>query len=139
MIKLRRILEDCQTIAVLGASAKPHRAGHYVGAYLADHGYAVLPVNPALQGQQLFGQPVVATLAELDQPVDMVDVFRRSEFLADHLPEILGMEPLPRVVWFQLGVHDEQVARTLEQAGITVVRNRCTMADHAALGIGRGS
>lgn len=133
---LARALREARTIAVLGASDRPERAGCYVGAYLRRVGYVVLPVNPALEGQELFGRRVVATLAELEEPVDLVDVFRRSSAVAGHVDDILSMQPLPAVVWLQLGVRDEASAQRLVEAGIDVVQDRCTLAEHRALGIG---
>ena len=87
---IRRILETSRVIAVLGASDKPARAGHYVPAYLLRHGYRVLPVNPVLAGQSLFGVDVVARLDGLSEPVDLVDVFRHPAHLPGHLDEILA-------------------------------------------------
>jgi uncharacterized protein len=136
---LRRILEETRTIAVLGAHWEPARPACYVPVYLDEVGYRVLPVNPAGIGRTLFDgarrRPFVAALADLEGPVDMVDVFRRAELLPQHVDEILGMPHRPKVVWFQLGIRNDAVAATLEAAGITVVQDRCTLADHRRLGI----
>ncbi|MFT7521741.1 MAG: putative CoA-binding protein, partial [Kiritimatiellia bacterium] len=86
-------LQQAHTIAVLGASSKPHRAGFYVGEYLFQQGYRVIPVNPKLVGTQMWGEIVRGSLNELDEPIDMVDAFRRSVLLADHLPELLALKP----------------------------------------------
>lgn len=133
---LRTILEQSRTIAVLGAHPEPARAAYYVPAYLEQQGYRILPVNPHYLDQRLFGQPVRATLAELSEPIDMVDVFRRSQALPEHVDDILRMNPRPKVVWFQLGIVNDVVARRLESEGIVVVQNRCTLAEHRRLGIG---
>ncbi len=133
---IRRILETSRVIAVLGASDKPARAGHYVPAYLLRHGYRVLPVNPVLAGQSLFGVDVVERLDGLSEPVDLVDVFRHPAHLPGHLDEILAMNPLPCVVWLQQGIRHEPFAAALRDRGIEVVQDRCTLADHRALGIG---
>lgn len=133
---LARALRRARTVAILGASVQPDRAGFYVGEYLRHVGYVVLPVSPMYAGQELFGRRVVATLAELDEPVDLVDVFRRSSAVGAHVDEILAMRPLPSVVWLQLGVRDDAAARRLVEAGIDVVQDRCTLAEHRALGIG---
>jgi hypothetical protein len=134
---LARILRDARTIAVLGAHHEASRPAFYVPEYLAAQGYRVLPVNPALVGRELFGEPVRATLAELAGPVDLVDVFRRGDLVEGHVDDVLAMRPLPRVVWLQLGVRNDAAARRLEAAGIEVVQDRCTLADHRRLGVGR--
>ncbi len=132
-----RILTDSRTIAVLGAHDDPLRPACYVPDYLYLQGYRVLPVNPLLVGKSLWGQPVCATLAELREPVDIVDVFRRPEYLPDHLADILAMQPRPAVVWLQLGIRHDAFALRLQAAGITVVQDRCTLADHRRFGLGR--
>jgi predicted CoA-binding protein len=133
----RQILERCRTIAILGARDRPHQAGFYVPQYLFEQGYTVLPVNPGRVGQVLWGQPVVARLTDLEMPVDMVDVFRRSETLPGHLEEFLAMSPRPRVVWFQQGIRHDGVAAALAREGVEVVQDRCTLADHRQLGMSR--
>jgi len=132
---LRRIFESTRVIAVLGAHDDPSKAACYVPQYLHRVGYRVLGVNPKLAGQRLHGAPVVATLDELGEAVDMVDVFRRPELLPAHLPEILAMQPRPAVVWFQLGIRNDAVAERLRAEGIEVVQDRCTLADHRRLGL----
>jgi predicted CoA-binding protein len=134
--ELRTILATCPTIAVLGIHTATEKPAFYVPDYLHDQGYRILGVNPGLAGQVLFGEPVHATLAELTEPVDLVDVFRRPEAIAAHLPDLLALSPRPRVVWFQLGIRNDAAARTLEAAGITVVQDRCTLADHRRLRVG---
>jgi predicted CoA-binding protein len=133
---VRRVLEDARTIAVLGAHVDPDKPAHYVPDYLAEQGYRIFPVNPAFAGQELWGRPVVATLAELDTPIDLVDVFRRPDVIPGHLDDILAMQPLPKLVWFQLGIRNDQVARQLVAAGIEVVQDRCTLADHRVFRLG---
>ena len=134
---LTRILRAARTIAVLGAHHEPSRPAFYVPEYLHAQGCRVLPVNPALVGRTLFGEPVRATLAELEVPVDLVDVFRRGDLVAGHLDDLFGMSPLPRVVWLQLGVRSDEAAAALEARGVEVVQDRCTLADHRRLGVGR--
>ncbi len=133
---LRRLLREVRRVAVLGASDQPERAGCYVATYLRDQGYEVVGVSPKLAGQPFCGRPAVARLGQVSAPIDLVDVFRRSEELALHLPELLALQPPPRAVWFQLGVRDDAVAAALEAAGIDVVRDRCTLAEHRRLGVG---
>ena len=134
--QLREILSRSPTIAVLGAHREPEKAAFYVPDYLHDEGYRIIGVNPTLVGQQLFGEAVRGTLAEIAEPIDLVDVFRRSDRIPEHVEDILAMRPRPNVVWLQLGIRHEDAARTLEAAGITVVQNRCTLADHQRLGLG---
>jgi predicted CoA-binding protein len=137
MTEVETILRNSQTIAVLGAHNDPSKPAHYVPEYLQDQGYTIFPVNNSKTGEKILGSNVLGTLAEIDTPIDIVDVFRRSEALPSHVDDILAMNPLPKVVWFQLGIINNEVAKTLSEAGITVVQNRCTLADHKRFGIGR--
>ena len=134
--RLREILTSSPTIAVLGIHKEPEKAAFYVPEYLRDEGYRIVGVNPVFQGQDLLGAPVRATLAEISEPVDLVDVFRRGEQIPAHIEDILAMKPRPKVVWFQLGIRNDEAANILEAAGITVIQNRCTLADHQRLGLG---
>lgn len=131
MENLRSFLHQTRTIAVLGAHPNPAKAAFYVPEYLARKGYTVLPVNPAYAGQVLWGQPVVSKLTDLAVPLDIVEVFRRSEALPDHLEEILAVRP--KLVWLQSGIANEAFAEALQQAGIQVVQNRCLMVVHRQL------
>lgn len=136
--EIRTILERARTIAVLGAHWESDRPACYVPEYLHEVGYRVLPVNPAGVGRTWLAPehvPFAARLTDLDESIDIVDVFRRAELLPAHEAEILGMSPLPKVVWFQLGVRNDAVAKRLRAAGITVVQDRCTLADHRRMGI----
>jgi predicted CoA-binding protein len=132
----RRALTEARTIAVLGASDKPGRAGFYVPEYLTLQGYRVLPINPRRVGETLWGQPVLGSLAAVEGPVDILNVFRAPEHLPGHVDEVLSMAPRPGVVWLQLGVLDETFQRAMAEAGVPVVADRCTMADHRAFGLG---
>lgn len=124
------LLAQARTIAVLGAHLDPARPARTVPAYLAAQGFTVLPVNPRYVGHSAFGQPFVGRLQDLDVQVDLVDVFRPPSALAGHLPDLLAMSPLPRVVWFQSGIRNDDVAAALEAHGITVVQDRCTLVEH---------
>ena len=135
--RLREILTGSPTVAVLGIHREPEKAAFYVPEYLHDEGYRVIGVNPEFTTETLFGEPVRATLREIKEPIDIVDVFRRPEAIPQHVDDILAMTPRPRVVWFQLGIKHEEAAKKLEEAGITVVQNRCTLADHQRLGLGK--
>ncbi len=133
--RIREILTTSPTIAVLGIHEEPEKAAFYVPEYLADEGYKIIGVNPTFAGREMFGTQVRSTLAEIGEPVDIVDVFRRPDAIPAHIDDILAMTPRPKVVWFQLGIKNEDAARVLEAAGITVVQNRCTLADHQRLGL----
>lgn len=128
---LRDLLAGARRIAVLGAHPDPAKPAHYVPDYLHDRGYQVLAANPGHVGRVLWDGPVRATLAEIGAPVDVVDVFRRSERLPAHLDDILAVRPA--LVWLQSGIRNDAVARTLEGAGIAVVQDRCLMVEHRRL------
>jgi hypothetical protein len=131
---LRAILAESSTVAVLGAKTGRSEPAHYVPAYLAQHGYRPLPVNPTLPpGTTILGVPVVATLADLPGPVDVVEIFRRPEYLPGHAEEILGLPWRPKAVWFQLGIRNDAAAQRLARAGIRVVQDRCMMPEHRRL------
>jgi predicted CoA-binding protein len=130
-----RILTENRVIAVVGFHRDPMKPAYYVPEYLHRQGYTVIPVNPALaaRGESFFGHRAVSTLAEIATPVDVVEVFRRSDKVHEHLADILRMSPPPRVVWMQLGIRDERTAQALTGRGIDVVQDRCMLADHRAL------
>ncbi|HXH82190.1 MAG TPA: CoA-binding protein [Candidatus Tectomicrobia bacterium] len=130
---LAALLRETRTIAVLGAKADPAAPAHYVPVYLAAQGYRIRPVNPTLAGRTILGEPVAATLADLDEPVDVVEVFRRSEHLPAHAGEIVRLAWRPRAVWFQLGIRNDAAAERLARAGIRVVQDRCMMPEHRRL------
>lgn len=130
---IKRILRQGNTIAVLGAHKIESKAAHYVPKYLAANGYDVYPVNPQFAGERLFAKEITKTLESLTTAIDIVNVFRRSEHLEAHLDDILAMRPLPKVVWFQLGIFNHEVARKLSEAGIDVIQDRCMLADHQYL------
>lgn len=132
----RRALSEARTIAVLGASDKSWRAGFYVPEYLALRGYRALPVNPRHVGETLWGEPVLGSLAEIDVPVDVLNVFRAPAHLPAHIDEVLAMAPRPGLVWLQLGVLHPEFQGAMAGAGIPVIADRCTMADHRAFGLG---
>ena len=130
---IKRILTESKTVAVLGAHTNESKAAYYVPRYLDANGYDVHPVNPVFARQTLFGRSVIGKLQALDTEIDVVDVFRRSEALDEHVEDILAMNPLPKVVWLQLGIKNDAVAKTLSDAGIDVIQDRCMLADHQYL------
>ncbi len=130
---VKRALETYRKVAVLGAHTTPSKAAYYVPKYLHDNGYKVYPVNPVFAGETLFGREVAPSLAALSEPAEVVDVFRRAEHLPEHLDDLMNMHPLPKLVWLQLGIRDDEVARALSDVGIDVVQDRCMLADHRRL------
>lgn len=127
------ILNAVKTVAIVGASANEVRPSFFVTKYLIDKGYTVFPVNPGQAGKEIAGRPVVARLADLSGPVDMVDIFRPSAAIPGVTDEILAMNPLPKVVWMQLTVRDDASAERLEEKGIQVVMDRCPKIEYARL------
>ncbi len=132
-------LRAARTIAVLGAHEQPSKPAFYVPDYLHGQGYRIVPVNPQLAGKVLWGETVRATLAEIGEAIDIVDVFRRPDALLAHLDDLRAMRPPPKLVWLQLGIRSEAFAKVVEEAGMDVVQDRCTLADHRRLRIGRAS
>jgi uncharacterized protein len=130
---IRGILREVKTIALVGASANGVRPSNLVMKYLMDKGYTVIPVNPGLAGQELFGQKVYASLAEIPVAFDMVDVFRNSEAAATVVDEALALAVLPKVVWMQLTVRNDAAAARAEAAGVKVVMNRCPKMEYGKL------
>lgn len=121
--KIVRVLRESKTIAVVGASPDPTRDSHEVMAFLRERGYRTIPVNPVCDETEILGERVVRSLAEIDEPVDLVDVFRRSEFAGEIVDEAVRIGA--RFVWLQLGVVDEDAAARAEAAGVPVVMDRC--------------
>jgi predicted CoA-binding protein len=132
---LREILDRCHTIAVVGIKDGANDDAFKVPHYMQQHGYRIVPVSPKLA--EVLGERAVASLAELREPVDLVDLFRAPQHLPAHVDEILAMQPLPFAVWFQLGIRHDEAAARLRAAGIRVVQDLCLMVEHARLE-GRG-
>jgi uncharacterized protein len=128
---LRAMLSAARRIAVLGAHPDPAKPAFYVPSYLHERGYHVLPANPVHVGRVLWNEAVRATLAEIGPPIDVVDVFRRSELLDGHVDDVLAVRP--RLVWLQSGIRNDAFARRLEAEGIAVVQDRCLMVEHRRL------
>ncbi len=133
---IKTILRDTKTIAVVGLSDKPERDSNEVFAYLLGKNYDCVGVNPVLAGRTIHGAPVFASLAAVDHPIDMVDVFRASEAVDGIVDEALALTPRPRVIWMQLGVVNEAAAAKAREAGLTVVMDRCPKIELARLASG---
>ena len=132
---IRQVLTSVSTIALVGASDDPYRPSYEVMHFLQKQGYRVIPVNPLLAGTTLLGEVVHASLAEIPDPVDMVDIFRRSEFAGAIADEAIAIGA--KVVWMQLDVIDEEAAARARAAGLTVIMDRCPKIDISRLGIHR--
>lgn len=128
--ELRTLLENTRTIAVLGIKADEREDAHRVPRYMQRAGFRIRPVSPKLR--EVLGERAVASVAELDGPVDMVNVFRAPANIPAHVDEILAMKHKPKSVWLQLGIAHPSTAR-LEAAGIAVVEDACLMVEHARL------
>ncbi len=130
---IRQILEDVKTIAVVGASSNEARPSFFVTKYLVDKGYKVFPLNPGMAGKEICGRRVYASLAEVPEPIDMVDIFRNSEVAASFVDQALTLEPIPKVIWMQLTVRHDEAAAKAEAAGVRVVMNRCPKIEYGKL------
>jgi len=130
---LRDILEGVRTIAVVGASPRRERPSHGVMAYLQRRGYRVIPVNPNAAGNRINGERCYAALAEVPEPIDMVDVFRRSEAAGDAVDQAIAVGA--KIVWMQLGVRDDAAAARAETQGLKVVMSRCPAIEIPRLGL----
>ncbi len=132
---LRDILATARTVAVVGLSPTATRPSHGVARYLRDAGYRIVPVNPG--HATVLGEKSYPTLtaAAADHAIDVVDVFRRSEFVGPIVDEAIGLRPRPRLIWLQMGVVDEAARARAQAVGIRCVMDRCLMVDHRALGV----
>jgi predicted CoA-binding protein len=124
---LRRLLSETKTIALVGASPKPNRASHGVMAYLQQSGYRVIPVNPVAAGTTILGETVYATLADIGEPIDMVDVFRRAEDTPPVAEEAVAIGA--KSLWLQLGISNDEAAAIATKGGLDVVMDRCTAVE----------
>jgi hypothetical protein len=130
---IRRVLEGARMIALVGASERPERDSHHVMQFLQRRGYRVIPVNPGHAGEEVLGQKVYAKLSDIPEPIDMVDIFRASPFVPAIVEEALTLKPLPRVIWMQLTVRNDEAAKRAEDAGLKVVMNRCPKIEYGRL------
>lgn len=131
--RLSKILLDTRVIAMVGASIRPDRPSFRVGTYMAAQGYRVIPVNPDYAGETLFGETVVASLDAIPDKVDMLNIFRRADQIAPVVRD--GLEALPglKYVWMQLGLSNAEGRKLAEDAGLSVVEDRCLLIEHQRL------
>lgn len=130
---LRNLLNDVKTVAVVGISSNPVRPSYFVARYLGLKGYRVIPINPGLAGQELFGEAVYPDLASVPDEVDMVDIFRRSEAVHPIVEESLERWPNLKAVWMQIGVENAEGRAMAEARGVQVVENRCPKIEYQRL------
>ena len=130
---IKALLEKARTIALVGASDRPDRPSYRVMATLQQHGYRVIPVNPQITGEHVHGEFIFRDLAQLGDPIDIVDVFRRSDAAGAVVDEAIAIGA--KAVWMQLGVIDEAAAARAEAAGLQVVMDRCPAIEISRLGV----
>src|SRR6187431_1063712 len=130
---IRGILNTVKTIAMVGASAKDNRPSYFAFKYLAERGYNMIPINPGLAGKELLGRKIYGRLSEVPESLDMVDIFRASNYALPIVQEALALTPKPRVIWMQLTVRNDEAAALAEANGLKVVMNRCPKIEYGRL------
>ncbi len=130
---IRGILNTVRTIAMVGASINEVRPSFFAFKYLLERGFHMIPVNPGHAGKELLGQRIYARLADIPEPIDMIDIFRPSDYALGIVQEALTLEPRPQVIWMQLGVRNDEAAALAEANGVKVVMNRCPKIEYGRL------
>jgi len=130
---IRGILNTVKTIAMVGASERENRPSYFAFKYLLERGYRMIPVNPGHASETMLGQKIYARLADIAEPVDMVDIFRGSQYAPAIVAEALALKPRPQVIWMQLGVRNDEAAALAEANGFKVVMNRCPKIEYGRL------
>jgi predicted CoA-binding protein len=130
---IRGILNTVKTIAVVGASEKENRPSYFAFKYLLERGYHMIPVNPGHAGETMLGQKIYARLADVPEPIDIVDIFRGSQYTPTIVQEALALKTRPQVIWMQLGVRNDEAAALAEANGLKVVMNRCPKIEYGRL------
>jgi predicted CoA-binding protein len=130
---IRSILKSTKTIALVGASANEVRPSYFVLKYLLGRGYRMFPVNPGIAGTEILGAKVYGSLAEIPEPLDMVEIFRNSEAADGIVDEALALDPLPKVIWMQLSVRNDAAAARAEARGVQVIMNRCPKIEYGRI------
>lgn len=133
--EIKALLEGARTIALVGASDRPDRPSYRVMAMLQEHGYRVIPVNPQITGEHLHGEFVFRELAQIGEPIDIVDIFRRPLAAGEAVDEAIAVGA--KAVWMQLGVINEDAATRAEAAGLAVVMDRCPAIEIPRLGVAK--
>jgi len=130
---IRGILNTVKSIAMVGASEKENRPSYFAFKYLLERGYNMLPINPGHAGEDLLGRLISARLADVTEPIDMVDIFRASRYALPIVEEALALQPRPQVIWMQLGIRNDEAAALAEANGLKVVMNRCPKIEYGRL------
>ena len=130
---IRGILNTVKAIAMVGVSANTSRPSYFAFKYLLERGYRMIPVNPVIVGQELLGRQVYAKLADVPEPIDMVDIFRAPRYAVEIVKEALALTPCPQVIWMQLGIRNDEAAKLAEANGLKVVMNRCPKIEYGRL------
>ena len=130
---IRGILNTVKSIAMVGASEKENRPSYFAFKYLLERGYNMIPVNPGHAGEDLLGRRIYARLADVTEPIDMVDIFRASRYALPIVEEALALQPRPQVIWMQLGIRNDEAAALAEANGLKVVMNRCPKIEYGRL------
>jgi len=130
---IRGILNTVKTIAMVGASEKENRPSYFAFKYLLERGYRMIPVNPGHAGETMLGQKIYARLGDIPGQIDMVDIFRASQYALPIVQEALALKPRPQVIWMQLGIRNDEAAALAEANGMKVVMNRCPKIEYGRL------
>ena len=130
---IRGILNTVKTIAMVGASEKENRPSYFAFKYLLERGYRMIPVNPGHADETMLGQKIYGRLSDIPEPIDMVDIFRASQYALPIVQEALSLNPRPQVIWMQLGVRNDAAAALAEANGLKVVMNRCPKIEYGRL------
>lgn len=130
---IRGILNTVKTIAMVGISPKENRPSYFAFKYLLERGYHMIAVNPGQAGKEILGQKVYASLSEVPEPIDMVDIFRAAPFVMPVVEEALKLQPKPQVIWMQLSVRNDEAATLAEANGMKVVMDRCPKIEYGRL------
>jgi hypothetical protein len=130
---IRGILNTVKTIAMVGASVNEIRPSYFAFKYLLERGYRMIPVNPGHAGATLLDQRIYARLADIPEPIDMIDIFRPAQYALGVVQEALILTPRPQVIWMQLGIRNDEAAALAEANGMKVVMNRCPKIEYGRL------
>jgi predicted CoA-binding protein len=130
---IRGIMNTVKSVAIVGASPNEVRPSFFVVRYLTEKGYRVHPINPGHAGNEIFGRQVYARLADVPEPIDMVDIFRAPQYAPGIVDEALSLSPRPGVIWMQLGIRNDEAAAKAEAEGLKVVMNRCPKIEYGRL------
>jgi uncharacterized protein len=131
--KIIKILKNIRSIAVIGMKENDREVSYRVPEYLKAQGYDIFPVNPMKIGKEALGRKFTGKVNDIEEKIDIVEIFRRPDFLETHAEEILDMKTKPAYVWFQSGIVNDKAAKILEEAGIEVVQDKCMYAEHRRL------